>query len=156
MECCHEGIDIAAGRRELVIPEDENPSVGGIGDHAGRPISDEGREVRLHLVEVDEFERNPEFTHSGIPCGLAPERRVRDVTERARLTAQVVPDEVPQFAGQATIGPIDADQSTDGLIHGFHCAVAGAARIDQCVTPHPLSGREKLTVNARFSCNPWI
>ena len=74
MECCHEGIDIAAGRRELVIPEDEYPSIDRIGNDAGRTISDEGGKGRFHFVEVAEFEGNSELAHSGIPCGLAAER----------------------------------------------------------------------------------
>ena len=111
----HEGIDVATSSGKLVVAEHEHPPVIRFRDHAGGPVTDERGEARLHLIEVDEFKGNPEGANPLIPGGLSSQGRVGDVAERARLAAQVVADEVANFADEASVSPIDADEAAEVL-----------------------------------------
>lgn len=110
-----EGVHVPFACLQVVVAEQQDVAASIFCDDAGCAIRDEGLKARIHLIAVEQGEGDAPFGNCGIPGSLPRDTGMGDVAQGAVLTLEQVTREIAQFAEQAAIGAINADQSLRGM-----------------------------------------
>lgn len=103
--------DVPPAGGKFGITQDKLVSLGRFSEDAGCTIADKLREFDVHLIEMEQGERDPEGRDRSIPRLLPADTRVGDIAQTAVLPPEQVPGQVPEFAHEAAVSAIDTNES---------------------------------------------
>lgn len=102
---------------ELEVNRSEKRADGTVGkpsgDHRGAYDGYERHQVGRYLVTMHQIDRHPESNHHRVPVGLATNRAMGDVAQRAVRGSQKAPQDVGELPAKSTVGVVHPHQRDD-------------------------------------------